>query len=125
MKMQEKKTVILGATTNTMRYAYRAAEMFSERNIPFVPVGIKQGEVFGEEILNLKEKPMIEDVHTVTLYLGPQNQKEWYEYILSIQPKRIIFNPGTENPELISKVKSQGIEACLACNLVLLSTGQY
>lgn len=125
MKMQEKKTVILGATTNPSRYAFLAAEMFAERSIPFVPVGIKEGKVFGEEILNLRLKPSISDVHTITLYLGPQNQKEWYDYILSLNPSRIIFNPGTENPELYQKAKSQGIDVCHACNLVLLSTGQY
>jgi predicted CoA-binding protein len=125
MKMQDKKTVILGASTNPERYAYLAAEMLAERKIPFVPVGIKKGEVFGQPILDLKEKPLVPDVHTVTLYLGPQNQKEWYDYILSLQPKRIIFNPGTENPEFYDLAKSHGIEVCRACNLVLLSTGQF
>lgn len=125
MKMQEKKTVILGASTNPERYAYLAAEMFNERKVPFVPVGIKKGEVFGQSILDLKEKPEVPDVHTVTLYLGPQNQPEWYDYILSLNPQRIIFNPGTENPELYRIAKSKGIEVCIACNLVLLSTGQF
>lgn len=125
MSIDNKKTVILGATTNPMRYAYVAAEMFAERNIPFVPVGIKEGVVFGQEILNLREKPIIPDVHTVTLYLGPQNQVEWYDYILSLKPKRIIFNPGTENHELIDLANKNGIQACQACNLVLLSTGQF
>lgn len=120
-----KKTVILGATTNPTRYAYVAAEMFHERNLPFVPVGIKKGEVFGNQILDLKEKPEIKDVHTVTLYIGPDNQREWYDYILSLKPQRIIFNPGTENPELIRLAKEKGVEACIACNLVLLSTGQF
>ncbi|EKB48860.1 CoA-binding protein [Cecembia lonarensis] len=125
MNKQDKKTVILGASTNPMRYAYRAAEMFSEREIPFVPVGIKKGEVFGEEILDLRERPSISGVHTVTLYLGPQNQKEWYDYILSLQPQRIIFNPGTENQELFDLAKANNIDACRACNLVMLSTGQF
>ena len=125
MKVQDKKTVILGASTNPMRYAYVVAEMLAERAIPFVPVGIKLGTVFGNEILDIRKKPAIEDVHTVTLYLGPQNQKEWYDYILSLKPKRIVFNPGTENQELMELAKAQQIETCRACNLVLLSTGQY
>ena len=120
-----KKTVILGATTNPNRYAYLAAEMFHERNLTFVPVGIKKGEVFGEPILDLKDRPEIENVHTVTLYVGPDNQREWYDYILSLKPQRIIFNPGTENPELMRLAKEKGIEVCIACNLVLLSTGQF
>lgn len=125
MNNQDKKTVILGATENRMRYAYVAAEMFDERNIPFIPVGIKKGKVFGKEILDLKTKPEIKDVHTVTLYIGPQNQVEWYDYIISLKPQRIIFNPGTENPELMSLAKENGIQVCQACNLVLLSTGQF
>jgi predicted CoA-binding protein len=125
MIMQDKKTMILGASTNPMRYAYVAAEMFAERKIPFVPVGIKKGKVFGEEILDLREEPQVEEVHTVTLYIGPQNQKEWYTYILSLHPKRIIFNPGTENQELMELARAQNIETCRACNLVLLSTGQF
>jgi predicted CoA-binding protein len=125
MNKEDKKTVILGATENRMRYAYVAAEMFDERNIPFIPVGIKKGKIFGQDILDLRTKPEIKDVHTVTLYIGPQNQVEWYDYIISLKPQRIIFNPGTENPELMSLAKENGIQVCQACNLVLLSTGQF
>ncbi|WP_373494635.1 CoA-binding protein [Aquiflexum sp.] len=120
-----KKTVIIGASNNPSRYAYVAANMLSQRSIPFVPVGIKKGQLFGEEILDLRLKPSIEDVHTVTLYLGPQNQVEWYDYIISLNPKRIIFNPGTENQEFMKMAKENDIEVCPACNLVLLSTGQF
>ncbi|MDN3686314.1 CoA-binding protein [Cyclobacterium jeungdonense] len=122
---KNKKTVILGASPNTSRYAYAAARMLKENDIPFVPVGIKKGQVLGEEILNIREKPPIEDVHTLTLYIGPPNQKEWYDYMISLQPKRIIFNPGTENPELFTLAKSHGIEVLTACNLVMLSTDQF
>ncbi|PSL07080.1 CoA-binding protein [Cecembia rubra] len=125
MKLQDKKTVILGASANPERYAYLAAEMLTERNIPFVPVGIKKGDVFGQSILEIKEKPHIPDVHTVTLYIGPHNQPEWYDYIFSLNPQRIIFNPGTENPELYDLAKSKGIDVWKACNLVLLRTGQF
>ncbi|WP_194975657.1 CoA-binding protein [Aquiflexum lacus] len=120
-----KKTVIIGASNNPSRYSYVAARMFSERAIPFVPVGIKKGKLFGEEILDLRIKPNIHDVHTVTLYLGPDNQVEWYDYIISLNPQRIIFNPGTENHEFMKMAKEKGIQVCAACNLVLLSTGQY
>lgn len=125
MNKQDKKTVILGATENRMRYAYVAAEMFDERNIPFIPVGIKKGKIFGQDILDLRTKPEIKDVHTVTLYIGPKNQVEWYDYIISLKPQRIIFNPGTENQELMTLAKENGIQVCQACNLVLLSTGQF
>ncbi len=120
-----KKTVIIGASPNPSRYAYVVASMFAEREIPFVPVGIKKGSVFGKEILNLREKPEIKDVDTVTMYLGPHNQPEWYAYILSLKPKRIVFNPGTENPEFFELAKKEGVQVAVACNLVLLSTGQF
>ena len=120
-----KKTVIVGATTNPGRYAYIAASMLKDDGHPIVPVGIKKGEVFGEEILDIKEKPAIADVDTVTLYIGPQHQPEWYDYIISLRPKRIIFNPGTENPVFVKKAEEAGIEAEEACTLVLLRTNQY
>lgn len=120
-----KKTVILGATDNPSRYAYTAASMLDRQKIDFVPVGIKTGKVFGKEILDLRTRPTIPDVDTVTLYISPQNQPEWYDYILSLKPARIIFNPGTENPELEKMAREQGIQVWPACTLVLLSTGQY
>ena len=120
-----KKTVIIGATTNTGRYAYLAAEMLTEYKHEIVPVGIKIGEVLGNKILNIREKPAIEKVDTVTLYIGPQHQPEWYNYIFSLNPKRIIFNPGTENNIFEQLAEEQGIEALEACTLVLLRTGQF
>ncbi len=119
------KTVIIGATPNPTRTAFIAAEKLSRYGEEFVPVGIKKGEVFGKKILDLRQKPDISDVDTVTLYLNPRNQEEWIEYILSLKPKRIIFNPGTENPELAKRASERGIEADFACTLVMLSTGQY
>jgi len=120
-----KKTVLLGATPNPARYAYLAAERLTNHNENFVPVGIKKGEVFGQEILDLRTRPEIEDVDTVTLYLNPTNQKEWEAYILSLKPKRIIFNPGTENPSLAEKAQAQGVETENACTLVMLGSGVY
>lgn len=120
-----KKTVIIGATTNTGRYAYLAAEMLASYHHPVVPVGIKRGEVVGLPILDIHEQPSIPDVDTVTLYIGPQHQPEWFTYILSLKPRRIIFNPGTENPEFEKLAEDAGIEATEACTLVLLRSGQY
>jgi len=120
-----KKTVVVGASTNPARYGFIASKMLKEHGHEIVPVGIKKGEVSGVEILDLKAKPAIADVDTVTLYIGPQNQPEWYDYILSLKPKRIIFNPGTENTEFEQLAHKQNIETEEACTLVLLSTGQY
>jgi predicted CoA-binding protein len=123
--MNKKKTVILGATPNPSRYAFMAANMLKQYGHPIVPVGIKQGNVAGEAIQDLRQKPELPDVHTVTLYLGPQNQPEWYDYILSLKPERIIFNPGTENTELASKAKEEGIESTYGCTLVMLRASTY
>jgi uncharacterized protein len=120
-----KKTVIIGATTNTGRYAYLAAQMLNEYKHEIIPVGIKTGEVFGTKILDIRQKPVIENVDTVTLYIGPQHQPEWYNYIFSLKPKRIIFNPGTENRTFEQLAEEQGIEALEACTLVLLRTNQF
>jgi predicted CoA-binding protein len=120
-----KKTVILGATPNPSRYAYIASHMLKEYDHEILPIGIKTGEVAGEEIHDLRQKPSFTDVDTVTLYLGPQNQPEWYDYILGLNPKRIIFNPGTENTELVQLARQKGIETVYGCTLVMLRAGTY
>lgn len=122
---EQKTTIVMGATTNPARYAYLAAHRLKENHVPFIPVGIKRGEVAGEEIMDLREKPELDHVHTVTMYIGPDNQAEWIDYILSLKPKRIIFNPGSENPELANKAKAQGIEVVEGCTLVMLSIGAF
>ncbi len=122
---KEKLTLIVGATDNPERYAYRAADLLQAKGVSFIPIGIKKGVVFGKEIVDLRQKPALAGIHTVTLYLGPQNQSEWMDYLIGLGPKRMIFNPGTENPEFFSKAKSAGIEVLEACTLVMLTTGQF
>ncbi len=126
--MQSKKTLILGATPNPTRYAYLAAERLTNRNHEIVPVGIKQGELFGQPIevqTQTDDLTIHNDIDTITLYVGVRNQPEWYNYILQTKPKRIIFNPGTENPELMKMAREEGIEVEVACTLVMLGSGQY
>ncbi|WP_192820893.1 CoA-binding protein [Rufibacter sp. LB8] len=118
-----KKTVVVGASDNPGRYSYKAVHQLKRSGHEVVPVGIKKGEVAGLPIQY--DKAMVEDVDTVTLYVGPQNQPSWYDYILSLKPKRIIFNPGTENYEFEKKAQEQNIETLHACTLVMLSVGQY
>lgn len=120
-----KKTVIVGATPNPSRYAFLAARDLTHHEHEIIPLGIKKGEVLGKPILNIFEKPPISDVDTVTLYIGPQHQPEWYDYLIGLKPKRIIFNPGTENPEFEKMAEEKGIETLEACTLVMLRTGQY
>ncbi len=118
-----KKTLIIGATPNPTRYAYRAAQMLKAKGHEIVNVGIKTGEVAGVVI----EKPgaIHEDIHTVTLYIGPDLQDQYHDYILKTNPKRVIFNPGTENAKLEALLQENAIEPIEACTLVMLSTGQY
>jgi predicted CoA-binding protein len=120
-----KKTVIIGATPDPSRYAYLAAQMLTSYGHEIVPLSIKTGTVSGVEILDLRQRPAVEGVDTVTLYIGPQRQPEWYDYILSLKPKRIIFNPGTENEEFEKMAEAQAVEATEACTLVLLRSRQY
>ncbi len=123
MLTNEKKTLILGATPDPSRYAYLAANRLMRTGHPIVNVGIKKGEVAGVAIE--KAETVYDDIDTITLYVGPQNQPPLYDYILATNPKRIIFNPGTENPELRRMARERGIETLSACTLVMLSTGEY
>lgn len=122
---QNQKTVVVGASPNSSRYAYRAAHMLTEYGYPMVPLSIKRGELAGEKILDLRRKPFIPDVDTLTLYIGPQHHAQWMDYLLSLSPRRIIFNPGTENADFMRKAEDQGIEVLQACTLVMLQTGTY
>ncbi|MFH2096230.1 MAG: CoA-binding protein [Bacteroidota bacterium] len=118
------KTVVIGASTNPDRYAYMATEMLVKHGHEVVPVGINEGAIGEQKIIT--GMPDIKDVDTVTLYLSPRNQEGYIDYILeSLKPRRIIFNPGTENPGFETRAKEQGIEAIEACTLVMLSTGQF
>lgn len=118
-----KKTLIIGASTNNERYSYKAAHKLVEKGHQIVNIGLKSGEVAGVKI----EKPVTpyHDIDTITLYIGPDLQEQYYDYILETKPKRVIFNPGTENEELEQLLKKHGIEPVEACTLVLLSIGQY
>jgi predicted CoA-binding protein len=121
--MADKKTLVLGATPDTSKYANLAANRLVRSGHSIVNVGLREGEIAGVPI----EQPEIihDDIDTITLYVGPQHQEELYGYILNTHPKRIIFNPGTENSELRHMANEKGIETEYACTLVLLSIGQY
>jgi uncharacterized protein len=118
-----KKTVVLGASPKPIRYSYSAVEQLKSTGHEAVPIGIKDGRIAGIEII--KGTPELEGVHTITLYLGPQRQPPYYDYIFNLKPKRIIFNPGTENMELIQMAKERGVEVEVGCTLVMLSLGNY
>ena len=121
--MKQKKTLVLGASDNPSRYSFLAINSLRRHGHPVVAIGRKNTRVADVNVT--KEHQQFDEIDTVTLYLNPRNQQEFYDYILSLQPKRIIFNPGTENNELIEKARKQGIQTKEACTLVMLSTNQY
>lgn len=118
-----KKTLVIGASTNPERYSYLAINSLKRHGHEVVAIGRKAGEVNGVKIET--DHPPFTDIDTVTLYLNISHQKEYYDYILSLKPKRVIFNPGAENFDLLERVQAAGILGLEACTLVLLSTGQY
>ena len=118
-----KKTLIIGASNNPDRYAYKAAERLMNYGHEIELLGVRPDEVFGKKVDT--ERKMYEGLDTVTLYIGPKHQPEYYDYVLSLKPKRVVFNPGTENREFEQLLEKNGIEAEEACTLVLLGTGQY
>ena len=119
-------TLIVGASTNPDRYAYKAAKLLADYDFDFRLIGIKDGEILGQSILPIKSLPKVEGIDIVTLYIGPNNKSDYIDYIIEmIKPTRVIFNPGTENELFYSKLKQANISYEEACTLVLLQTGQY
>lgn len=122
-EMKNKKTLVLGATTKSDRYAFRAINMLVEKGHSVLAIGQNAGEVAGIKI-RTKAIP-VKNIDTITLYLNPKNQRDYYNYIVESQPKRVVFNPGTENPELYQLLELNNIKVDVACTLVLLATNQY
>jgi predicted CoA-binding protein len=120
---ESKKTLVLGASDNPSRYSYLAVNRLKSHGHPVVAIGKKNSIVAGVPIE--KEKKDWKNIDTVTLYLNPTHQQQYYDYILSLKPRRIIFNPGAENDELADLAVKNGIKPIEACTLVLLSTDQY
>lgn len=118
-----KKTLVLGASSNPSRYSYLAMNRLHNMKYPVIGIGRRAGKA-GPVDIGTEMKPL-DEIDTITLYLNAANQKPYYDYILSLKPKRIIFNPGAENDELAELASHHGIQPMEACTLVLLSTGQY
>jgi len=119
----KRKTLVLGASENPDRYSNRAVLSLLQHEEEVVAIGLKAGEINGVKIQI--GTPLIENVDTITLYIGPKNQPEYYDFIFSLMPKRIIFNPGTENQTFEKMAEEKGIEVLNACTLVMLSIGNY
>lgn len=123
MEHSPRKTLILGASENPLRYSYVAINRLRSQGHPVIAIGKKEGKV-ADVAIDTGKAP-IPDLDTITLYLNPANQKQYYDYILSLKPRRLIFNPGAENDELYELAKENDILPMEACTLVMLSTGQY
>ena len=119
----KKKTLVLGASLNPARYSNIAIQRLVRYDQPTLAIGLRKGEVEGVKIET--EKVPFQEVHTITLYLNAKRQQEYYDYILTLKPERVIFNPGTENPELYKILRDHGISFENACTLILLSSQQY
>ncbi|CCG52634.1 Protein of unknown function [Flavobacterium indicum GPTSA100-9 = DSM 17447] len=117
------KTLVIGATTNKERYAYKAIHSLVDKSHQVVAIGVKPGMAL--DVIIETEKLPFKGIDTVTLYINPKVQQEYYEYIVSLHPRRVIFNPGTENPEFYSILEKNNIQYEVACTLVLLATNQY
>ncbi len=123
MAATTEKTLVIGASENPDRYAYRAALSLLGHGHPIELLGVKKGEIRQHTIKT--GLPDLPDIDTVTLYVGPRNQGPYFEYLKKLHPRRVIFNPGTENPALETELEAAGIEPIRACTLVMLSVGTY
>jgi len=117
------KTVVLGASPNPVRFAYKTVKSLIRHNHEVVPIGIKTGKIGEVDIV--VGKPKLQDVDTIALYLRPDKQGEYYDYLINLEPKRIIFNPGTINEELINLAEKNNIEPMIDCALVMLNSSRY
>lgn len=121
--MNIRKTLVMGASPNPSRYSFLAVRLLNQHQIETVAFGLKSGDINGVVITKLL--PQENNIDTVTLYLNPTNQIPYVDYIMKLKPRRVIFNPGTENQEFADELKKHGIEPIEACTLVMLNTGQY
>src|SRR5690625_2100069 len=117
------ETLVIGASENEARYSNKAIRALRNNNHSVKAIGLRKGKVLDVEFD--KDKKDLQNIETVILYVGPKNQPEYYDYIVSLKPKRVIFNPGTENEELYKILKENNIDYEEACTLVMLSTNQY
>ncbi len=116
-------TLVLGASVNPLRYSNMAIRRLRQYQHPVHAVGLRTGRV--EDVDIVSGQPLFSDVDTVTLYIGPSHQSQIYDYVLKLNPRRVIFNPGTENPAFEERLRCSGTEVLEACTLVMLGTGQY
>lgn len=118
-----KSTLVIGASLKESRYSNICVKTLASKQFPVTAIGLRDGII--DDIVVVTGTPELYNIHTVTLYLGPDNQKPWYNYILNLKPQRVIFNPGTENDEFRNLLSSSGIEVIEACTIVMVQSGSY
>ncbi len=123
--MRDKKTLVIGGSENPARYSNMAIRSLRRNGVEVMSFAKRMGKVVDVDVDIEIEFPEKNDIHTVTMYVGAQRQSEYYSRIIELNPKRVIFNPGTENDEFTEMLENKGVEAIVACTLVMLSTGQY
>jgi hypothetical protein len=121
--ISDKKTIVLGTSLNSWRYSHKAVLSLRSSGYQVIAIGNKSGFVGDVEIRTLLEQHT--DIHTITIYLSAQNQIAYYDYIISLHPERVIFNPGAENAEFEKIAEENGIQVENACTLVLLAIGSF
>jgi uncharacterized protein len=120
-----RQTLVVGASPHPHRYAHLAVQRLNSQGHPVIAFGRRAGAINDIPIVTRQEEVVVSDLDTLTLYLGPDHQAEYLDWFLALNPRRVIFNPGTENPEMESRLSSEGIEVIRACTLVMLSVGTY
>lgn len=121
--MTVKPTLVIGASSDPTRYSYKAIELLQSQHHPVYALGKTNGKI-GKTVI-VTDRPLIEDINTITLYIRPELQAQYTDYILQTKPQRLIFNPGTENSNLMAQAQENGIECIEACTLVMLNLGIY
>lgn len=120
---QQKKTLVIGASIKRERYSNKAIRLLRQHDHPVEAIGLREGVI--RDVIFKTGTPPLSDIHTVTLYVRPERQHQYYSYIVDLKPNRVIFNPGTENKELIKMLRSEGIEVVENCTLVMLNSGLF
>ncbi|MFC2080316.1 CoA-binding protein [Bacteroidota bacterium] len=123
VKEEAIKTIVLGASPNPARYSFKAVKSLLRFGHEAIPIGFRPGVIYDKFIQ--RGMPEIENVHTIALYIGPERQEEYHDYILSLNPRRIIFNPGTMNESFMEELENKGIEVVEGCTLVMLDSGEF
>jgi len=118
-----KNTLVIGASLKESRYSNLCVRTLVSGHFPVTAIGLREGSI--DETPVQSGYPELNNIHTVSLYLGPENQVSWYDYILKLNPERVVFNPGTENEEFQDVLTNAGIEVIEGCTIVMVKSGTY